>query len=204
VEPGHQIPVQRQCELLGLSKAAYYYQAVPQSDENLQLMRMIDERFLEDPTVGVERMTAMLRRAGKEVNPKRVRRLMRLMGLMAVYPKPRLTLGYPGHRKHPNRLADVDVERPDQVWASDITYVPLRKGFGYVVAILDLWSRFVVAWEFSLSLDVEFCLRALERALQKGTPEIFHTDQGVQYTCDAFQTAMPSEVMISMCGKSRV
>lgn len=204
IEPGHEgISITRQCELLGLSRTAYYYAPLGERQENLRIMRIMDELFLDDPTLGVERMTEMLRRKNETVNVKRTRRLMRTMGLMAVYPKPRLTMGNKAHRKYPCLLNDLKIVRPNHVWASDITYVPLRGGFGYVIAILDLFSRYVVEWEFSLALEAEFCVRALERALEKAQPEIFHSDQGVQYTCTEFQEGLPSGVRISMSGKGR-
>lgn len=166
-------------------------------------MRIMDELFLEDPTLGAERMTDMLARLNQRVNIKRTRRLMRTMGLMAIYPKPRLTLVNKGHRRFPCLLNGLDIVRPDQVWACDITYVPLRNGFGYMMAILDLFSRYVVEWEFSLALDADFCIRALERALERAQPEIFHSDQGVQFTCTEFQSVFPSNVKISMSGRGR-
>jgi putative transposase len=204
VEPRNkQINISRQCELLGVSKAAYYYQPQPISQYNLKLMRIIDELFLEDPTIGVELMTSLLARKNEVVNIKRVRRLMRAAGLMAVYPKPRLTLQNKAHRKFPYLLNKLDIVRPNQVWGTDITYVPLRGGFGYVVAIMDLYSRYIIDWEFSLSIDADFCVRTLERALQVAHPEIFHSDQGVQYTCEDFQNKIPKDVKVSMSGRGR-
>lgn len=197
------ISLARQCELLGLSRTAYYYRPRGESEYNLKIMRLIDELFMEDPTLGAERMTEMLARKNEHVNVKRTRRLMRKMGLMAVYPKPRLTLPDKAHRKFPCLLNGLEIVRPNQVWASDITYVPLRGGYGYVMAILDLFSRYVVEWEFSLCLEAEFCVRALERALEITQPEIFHSDQGVQYTCEEFQVRLPSRVKISMSGRGR-
>jgi putative transposase len=204
IEPGHEaISIARQCELLGLSRSGYYYAPTGESAENLRLMRIMDELFLEDPTLGVERMTEMLARKKEYVNVKRTRRLMRTMGLMAIYPKPRLTLADKAHRKFPCLLNGLEIVRPNQVWASDITYVPLRGGFGYVMAILDLFSRYVVEWEFSLALEADFCVRALERALERMQPEVFHSDQGVQYTCAEFQDVLPTEVKVSMSGRGR-
>lgn len=204
IEPAHEhIPVSRQCELLGLPRASYYYSPTGEREENLRIMRTMDEMFLEDPTIGVERMQQMLRRDGIGINVKRVRRLMRLMGLMAIYPKPRLTLPNKGHKKFPCLLGGLDIVRPNQVWGTDITYVPLRGGFAYVVAILDLFSRYVIEWELSVVLEAEFCVRALERALERAQPEIFHSDQGVQYTCAEFQQVIPKDVKISMSGRGR-
>ena len=170
--------VVRQCELLGLARSSYYYyRAASESPENLMLMRFIDEQYTRTPYYGILRMTAWLRSKGHPINHKRVRRLMRQMGIEAIYPKPRLSQGVPEHRIYPYLLTGVVIERPNQVWSTDITYIRMRQGFLYLVAILDWYSRYVLSWEVSNSLDVSFCLDTLERAMQVTRPEIFNTGQ---------------------------
>jgi putative transposase len=187
VEPGHaMILVSRQCELLGLSRSAYYYQAQRDDSYNLQLMNLLDEQFTRAPFYGVDRMTAWLNREGYRVNPKRVRRLMRLMGLEAICPKPRLSQSTQEHKKYPYLLRDLVVDRPDRVWYADITYIRMLCGFVYLVAIMDWFSRYVLAWEISTALDTGFCLRALEKALGFSKPDIFNTDEEVQFTSMEF------------------
>ena len=206
MEPGHRrITVARQCELLGLPRASYYYEARPESAENLALMRMLDEQYVRTPFYGVPRMTAWLRQRGRVVNEKRVRRLLRTMGLEAIYPKPRMSVSIGGNRVFPYLLRGVVVERPDQVWATDITYLRLARGFGYLVAIMDWFSRYVVAWELAPTLDADFCVRALTRALARTRPEIFNSDQGSQFTSEAFTGVLTEAgVRISMDGRGRV
>jgi putative transposase len=205
VEPEQaSLSVRRQCELLGLNRSTWYYEPVPESAANLALMRRIDEQYLTRPYYGSRRMTVWLRSAGEEINRKRVQRLMRLMGLEAIYPKPRTTVAGAGHKIYPYLLRNVAVTRPNQVWSTDITYVPLRCGFLYLTAILDWYSRYVLAWRLSNSLDVEFCLEALEEALDLARPEIFNTDQGVQFTSREFTGRLESAaVAISMDGRGR-
>jgi putative transposase len=172
--------VVRQCGLLELPRSTFYYQPVGEDAYNLGLMRLIDEQFTKRPFYGVPRMTACLRAMGFGVNPKRVRRLMRVMGLEAIYPKPRLSAHGPDHKVYPYLLKGVTVDRPDQAWATDITYVRLAHGFVYLAAILDWHSRYVLSWELSTTLDTGFCQEALRRALRISKPEIFNTDQGPQ------------------------
>lgn len=196
--------VYRQCELLGLSRAAYYYKPRPADGLNEVLMRLLDEQYTKTPFYGVPKMTAWLRRQGYKVNPKRVRRLMRLMGLSAVYPKPWTSKPSKDHKKYPYLLRDVVVDRPDQVWSTDITYIRLRQGFIYLVAIMDWHSRYVLSWEISTTLDREFCVRALERALGLGSPEVFNSDQGSQFTSLEFTGLLEGlGVAISMDGRGR-
>jgi putative transposase len=191
--------------LLGVARAGLYYEPRPESEENLQLMRLLDEQYTRTPFYGIRRMTAWLQAQGYGVNHKRVGRLLRLMGLEAIYPKPRLSQPSAGHRIYPYLLRGVKVERPNQVWSTDITYVRLLHGFIYLVAILDWYSRYVLAWEISLSLEADFCLSALERALSLGQPEIFNSDQGVQFTSAAFTgKLLEREIRISMDGRGRV
>lgn len=198
------IPITRQCELLGLGRSSAYYRRCRDSAMNEQFMRLIDKQYLQTPFYGVRRMTACLQRLDHEVNAKRIRRLMRLMGLEAVYQKPRLSQRNPNHKVYPYLLRDVKVERPDQVWCTDITYIPMHRGWVYLVAILDWFSRYVLAWEVSVTLDSSFCVSALERALALGTPEIFNSDQGSQFTAIQFTKRLEQlNVAISMDGKGR-
>jgi putative transposase len=199
------LSVARQCQRLGLARSSYYYAAVPESAENLRYLRLLDEEYTRHPFYGVAKMTFWLRQLGYAVGPKRVRRLLRQMGLMAVYPKPHLSQNPLEHRRFPYLLRDLRIDRPNQVWSTDITYIRLRAGFVYLVAILDWYSRYVLAWELSISLDVGFCLEALERALAIQRPDIFNTDQGVQFTSAQFQAPLlAARVQLSMDGRGRV
>ena len=200
-----QLSAARQCELLGLARSSYYYLAAPESPENLHYRRLLDEEYTRHPFYGVPKMTYWLQQQGYGVGPKRVRRLLREMGLRAVYPKPRLSCNPLEHRRFPYLLRGLRLERPNQVWSSDITYIRLRAGFVYLVAVLDWFSRYVLAWELSISLDVGFCLAALEWALARQRPEIFNTDQGVPFTSVAFQAPLlAAQVRLSMDGRGRV
>lgn len=206
IEPGHpSIPVSRQCRLLGFSRSGYYYQSHGESQENIRLMHRIDELFTQYPFYGIEKMTAHLRRLGHPVNVKRVRRLMRKMGLEAIYPKPNLSRRHPEHRVYPYLLRGLDITHPNQVWCTDITYIRLKSGFVYLVAVMDWFSRYVLSWELSVSLDTEFCLNALDRALEQARPEIFNSDQGSQFTSQAFTDRLLSAgIAVSMDGRGRV
>jgi putative transposase len=198
--------VQRQCELLGLARASYYYESVGESAENLRLMNLLDEQYLHTPFYGVLKMTAWLNEVKKEnVNVKRVRRLLRLMGLEAIYQKPRLSLAAPGHQIYPYLLRGLKITRVNQVWSTDITYIRLQGGFVYLVAVMDWRARYVLSWEISMTLETDFCLNALERALRSyGKPEIFNTDQGSQFTSQAFTGILKERgVAISMDGRGR-
>jgi len=197
--------VVRQCGLLELSRSTFYYQPVGEDAYNLALMRLIDEQFTKRPFYGVPRMTDSLRMMGYGVNPKRVRRLMRVMGLEAIYPKPRLSANGPDHKVYPYLLKEVTADRPDQAWATDITYVRLAHGFVYLIAILDWYSRYVVSWELSTTLDTGFCLEALRKALRISNPEIFNTDQGPQFTSVEFTNLLENAgIKVSMDGRGRV
>lgn len=197
--------VTRQCELMGLNRSSLYYVPAGEEPLNLLLMRLIDEQFMRTPFYGSRRLTAWLRRTGHAVNRKRVQRLMGLMGLEAIYPKPHLSQGEPTHHTYPYLLGACAVVRPNQVWATDITYSRMRAGFLYLVAIMDWFSRYVLAWRVSNTLDVSFCLEALEEALGHGRPEIFNSDQGSQFTSHEFTDRLKqTEVRISMDGKGRV
>jgi putative transposase len=205
VEPGHPaLSVRRQCELLGLSRSSLYFEPGGVSAEDLRLMRLIDEQYTACPFYGSRRMTICLTRQGEEVNRKRVQRLMRVMGLEAIYPKPRLSMAGKGHRIYPYLLRGVKVERRDQVWSADITYVPMITGFMYLAAVIDWYSRYVVAWRLSNTLDGSFCTEMLEDALRGRKPEVFNTDQGVQFTAAAFTGKLESAgVAVSMDGRGR-
>jgi putative transposase len=205
IEVAHpDLSVRRQCELVGLNRATFYYTPATETDLNLHLMRLIDEQYTKTPFFGWPRLTDYLHCQGYAVNPKRVRRLMRLMGLMAVGPKPGTSQPHPDHPVYPYLLRNVAVVRPCQVWSADITYCPLPRGFMYLLAILDWFSRYVVAWRLSNTLDVAFCLEALAEALAQGQPAIFNTDQGAQFTAHAFTSRLEAaHVRISMDGRGR-
>lgn len=205
IEPANgALGISRQCELIGLSRASFYYEPVEVSAENLQLMRLLDEQFTKRPFYGVRKMTAWLRQEKYEVNLKRVRRLMRLMGLEAIYQKPRLSVPAPGHQIYPYLLRNLKIERINQVWSTDITYIRLQGGFVYLVAVIDWHSRYVLSWEVSTTMENEFCISALKRALHRGKPEIFNSDQGSQFTSNAFTGILKEhEISISMDGRGR-
>jgi putative transposase len=208
IEAGHpEISIHRQCELVGLNRSSYYYQPAGETELNLKLMRLIDEQYLKTPFYGYPKMTAHLRQARNgqhRVNPKRIRRLMRKMGLIAIYPQPRTTIFAPENKVYPYLLRGLSITHPNQVWSSDITYIPMEKGFMYLVAVIDWFSRYVLSWKLSNTLDGSFCLEALHEALQYGTPEIFNTDQGVQFTAHAFTGALEdAEIRVSMDGRGR-
>jgi putative transposase len=198
------LSVRQQCELLGLNRATLYYEPAGETAANLRLMRRIDEEYTAHPFYGSRKMTVWLREHGESINRKRVQRLMRLMGLEAIYPKPRLSTVGLGHRIYPYLLRNVAMERPDQVWSTDITYVPLAQGFMYLAATIDWYSRYVIAWRLSNTLDGAFCLDMLEEALRKGRPEVFNTDQGVQFTAQAWTGRLElAGVQVSMDGRGR-
>jgi putative transposase len=199
------IPITRQCKLLGLNRSSLYYTPRPVSDGNLQLMVLIDRFYTKDPSSGVPRMTKYLRRQGHRVNRKRVARLMRLMGLQGIAPKKGLSWPNKEHPVYPYLLKNLDIIRPNQVFCADITYIPMRKGFIYLTAVMDWYSRYVVSWRVSLTLDAAFCVEALVEALTVGTPDVFNTDQGSQFTSKEFTTIVKNHsIAISMDGKGRV
>jgi len=205
IETDHQrLSIERQCELICLPRSSWYYEPQSESDENLRLMRLLDEQYTRTPFYGSRRMTVWLRKRGWNVNRKRVRRLMQQMGIEAIYAKPRLSDPAPGHRIYPYRLRGMKITRPNQVWSTDITYIRLSGGFVYLVAILDWFSRYVLAWEISITLDTSFCVSALDWALRKSTPEIFNSDQGAQFTADEFTSRLEKAgILISMDGRGR-
>ena len=206
VDRDHREPsIRRQCQLLGLSRSGVYREPPPANDNDLALMRRIDELFTAWPFLGSRRMAEMLRAEGWPVNRKRMQRLMRRMGIAALGPKPRTTKPAPGHKVFPYLLRNLAIDRPNQVWAADITYVPIGRGFLYLVAVIDWASRAVLAWRLSNTMDVSFCVSALEEALARfGKPEIFNTDQGSQFTSAAFIGMLAAaDIRISMDGRGR-
>jgi putative transposase len=205
VEPGQEsLSVARQCALLGLPRSSFYYQGQSETAENLQLMRLLDEQYTRAPFYGSRRMCRWLHRQGYVVNRKRVVRLMQKLGLEAIYPQPSTSHPASGHHLYPYLLREVVVERVNQVWSTDITYIRLHGGWVYLVAIMDWFSRYVVAWGLSNSLDTDFCVAALERALGPARPEIFNSDQGSQFTSQAFTGRLEAAgVQISMDGRGR-
>lgn len=206
IEPMHpHISIVRQCELLELSRSSYYYEPCSESAENLALMRLIDEQYLETPFYGSRRMTAYLQSEGHLVNHKRIERLMRLMGLEALYQKPRTSIPNKEHIVYSYLLRNVPIERVSQVWSTDITYVPMHRGFLYLTAVIDWYSRYVLSWRLSNSIDGSFCREALLEALERyGTPEIFNTDQGAQFTSPLFTSILiENNIRISMDGRGR-
>ena len=205
IDRGHkQLSLVRQCTLLNISRASVYYRPVSTRAEDLELMARMDRQYLKTPFYGSRRMKAWLLAEGYLVSRSKVRRLMRLMGLEAIYRRPNTSKPAPGHRVYPYLLKGVDVNRVDLVWAADITYIPMAQGFLYLVAIMDWHSRHVLAWKLSNTMDTDFCVTALEAALGKGRPEVFNTDQGAQFTSDAFtQTLEERGIRVSMDGKGR-
>lgn len=198
------LSVAQQCKLVGISRSSVYYRRRPTPQSNLELMAAMDRQYLDTPYFGSRRMQAWLQAQGHCVNRKRVRRLMRVMGLEAIYQRPRTTRSRPEDPKHPYLLRGMAITRPDQVWAADITYIPMAKGFLYLVVVMDWHSRCVLAWRLSNTLDSAFCVDALEEALGKGVPEVFNTDQGTQFTSEAFTRLLKERgVHISHDGKGR-
>jgi putative transposase len=194
----------KQCALLGISRSSVYYRSRGHSQEDLELMKLMDRQYLATPFYGSRRMTVWLGRQGCQVNRKRVQRLMRTMGLTAIYRRPRTSKPAPGHKVYPYLLRGKQITRPNQVWATDVTYIPMAKGFLYLVAIMDWHSRYVLAWRLSNTLDAEFCVEALKEALDKGKPDIFNTDQGSQFTSEGFTGLWERHgVRVSMDGKGR-
>ncbi len=194
----------QQCDLLGLARSSYYYEPVPESEENLRLMRLLDEQYTRTPFYGTRKMTAWLNTQGDAVERKRVTRLLRLMGLEAIYPKPRTSVPGTVEQRYPYVLRGMGIERCNQVWSCDITYIRLQRGVIYLMAVIDWFSRYVLSWEISVTLDTSFCLEAVDRALRIATPEIFNTDQGVQFTSTEFTNRLKAaDIRISWDGRGR-
>ena len=206
IVPNHgKLPVSRQCELIGLSRSTLYYKPTNDNDDDLELKALIDRQFMETPYFGSRKITEMLRRQGYTINRKRVQRLMREMGLQVIWQRPNTSKPNPEHRVYPYLLRGRKIDRPNQVWCTDITYIPMPRGFLYLMAVMDWYSRKVLAWRLSNTMHVDFCVEALEEALAKyGRPEIFNSDQGSQFTSTAFTGMLEAaEVRISMDGKGR-
>ncbi len=206
IEPEHpRLSVVRQCELVSISRSGFYYRPAGETPLNLTLMQLIDAQFLETPWYGSRQMARHLRREGYTVGRKRVRRLMARMGLEPIYQRPRTTIPHPGHRIYPYLLREVVVDRPNQVWCADITYIPMRRGFLYLVAVMDWSTRKVLSWRVSNTMDAAFCIEALEEALARyGRPDIFNSDQGSQFTSPRFTGVLQAAgVRISMDGRGR-
>jgi putative transposase len=199
-----EISVRRQCELLGANRSGLYYEPVGESEENLTLMRLLDQQYTRTPFYGGRKMVEWLDTQGFRVNRKRVSRLMDLMGIEAVYPKPKLSQPGDGHKVYPYLLRGVEVCRVNQVWSTDITYIRMAQGFVYLVAVMDWFSRYVLSWRLSLTMELDFCVEALKCALRRGRPEIFNSDQGSQFTSEKFTGELAErEIAISMDGRGR-
>jgi putative transposase len=205
LEPDHpQLSITRQCQLLGLARATWYYRARGESERNQRLLNLLDEQYTRTPFYGVPRMTAWLNSQGEQVNEKRVRRLLRKLGLTALYPKPRLSQPAMGPRIYPYLLRNVAITQVNQVWSTDITYIRLSAGFVYLVAIMDWFSRYVLSWEVSVTMESSFCLAALDWALRRARPQIFNSDQGAQFTSTEFTGRLLAQgISISMDGRGR-
>jgi putative transposase len=199
------LSIRRQCNLASVSRSSWYYQPCGESEENLLYMRLIDEQYLKTPFYGSPRMCEVLRERGYQVNEKRVSRLMRLMGLQAIYPRKNLSKQAPEHKIYPYLLRGLKINRPNQVWSTDITYIRMTRGFLYLCAVIDWNSRLVLSWRLSNTLDVDFCIETLKDALNTGVqPEIFNTDQGSQFTSPKFTKVLHDrEIQISMDGRGR-
>jgi putative transposase len=199
------LSVVRQCALVLINRSGLYHEPAGETALNLALMRLIDAQFMETPWYGSRQMARHLRREGHVIGRKRVRRLMTVMGLVPIYQRPRTTIPHPEHRIHPYLLRDLTIDRPNQVWCTDITYIPMRRGFLYLVAVMDWWTRKVLSWRVSNTMDVGFCIEALEDALAgHGRPEIFNSDQGSQFTSPQFTKVLrDAGIRISMDGKGR-
>ena len=199
-----ELSIRQRCELLELNRSTYYYEPQPEKEYNLRLMGLIDEQYTRTPFYGSRRLTAWLRRQGYLINRKRTQRLMEKMGICAVYPAPNLSNPAVGHKIFPYLLSGVEIVRPNQVWSADITYIRMAYGFLYLVAIIDWYSRYVLSWNLSNTLDVNFCLEALREALLMGNPDIFNSDQGSQFTSDDFTgMLLARDIQISMDGRGR-
>ena len=204
LDSGHpRVSLSRQCKLVGVSRSSCYYKPKPTDPADLKFMKMIDEQYLKTPFYGSRSMTKHFQRLGHTINRKRVQRLMRTMGLEAIYPRPKTSTAHPEHKIYPYLLRNLDINRPNQVWAADITFIPLQRGFMYLVAVMDWYSRKVLAWRLSNTLDADFCVSALEEAISRyGRPQIFNTDQGSQFTSHKFiNTLKNHDIKISMDGR---
>jgi len=199
------LSVQKQCELLSIHRSGVYYKPCDETPFNQELMKVIDREYTRLPFYGVPRMTEHVQQFGFDVNEKRIRRLYKLMALRAIYPGPKTSIANKEHLKYPYLLRNLKIDRPNQVWATDITYIPMKHGYMYLVAIIDVYSRYVLNWSISNTLDSDFCIEALKEAIKLyGTPEIFNSDQGIQFTCKEFiEILQKNGIQISMDGKGR-
>ena len=198
------LTISRQCDLLNVPRATYYYKPIPESEYNLKIMHEIDRQYMETPYFGRRKMTEFLKQKGFAINEKRVDRLMKVLNISAMYPKPKIRTTQPGYVKFPYLLRDLEIKMPNQVWGTDITYIPLNGGYLYLVAFLDLYSRFVLSWNLSDSLESTSCIEALKNALGYGLPQIVNSDQGVQYTSHAYVDLVRNQgAQVSMSGKGR-
>jgi len=206
IEPvNRELSIRKQCLLLAIARSSYYYRSQATGDDYLDVMRAIDRIYIERPYYGSRRIRHELRKQGYKVGRSKVRTCMRLMGIQAIYPRKRLSQPNKEHKIYPYRIKGLEVDRPNVVWSADITYIPMQKGFVYLVAILDWYSRYVLSWRISTTLEADFCIEALSEALSKGKPEYFNTDQGCQFTCRGFTEKLKAEgTQISMDGKGRV
>lgn len=205
VDQSSELSLSKQCDLLKLHRSGLYYKPLTECDENLEIMRRLDEQYFKTPFYGVLRLTALLQQEGYKINEKRTRRLMKLIHWQTIYREPKTTISDLTHYKYPYLLKGLKIERNNQVWAMDITYIPMRKGFMYLAAIIDLHSRYVVNWSISNTMSADWCSQVLEEAIAKhGKPEIFNTDQGSQFTSEVFINILKNnEIQISMDGKGR-
>ena len=206
IEPCEQLSLRAQCELVGLARSGYYYEPCGETEENLTLMRRLDRLHLDHPVYGSRRLRVLLQREGWWINRKRVMRLLQVMGVEAIYPKGRGSEPSPGHRIYPYLLRSLEITGPNQVWCADITYVPMQQGFMYLMAVMDWWSRYVLGWELSNTMDANFCVRTWEKALAAGgqAPQISNTDQGAQFTSEEFIEAVETTgAQVSMDGRGR-
>jgi putative transposase len=204
IESSSELSITEQCDLLGINRTSYYYKSVPESSENLLLMKEIDKIYTEDPAYGSRMITACLKRNGFEVNRKKVSRLMRLMAIEAIFPRVKVRTTIPGNIRFPYLLKDLEIIAKNQAWQTDITYIPTNEGFVYLVAYVDVYSRYIVGWSISNNLEADFCIQSFEKALIYGCPEIINSDQGCQYTSKAYLEALESKkIRVSMSAKGR-
>ena len=205
MDPTHDLSVRKQCQLLHLNRSGLYYARVGDTNENHHIMKLLDEEYLRHPFLGVEKMTIYLRNLGYRINPKRVRRLLRTLGIKAIYPKKNLSRSEPDHKIYPYLLRAMEIKKPNEVWCTDITYIKMQVGFAYLVVMMDWCSRYVLSWQVSNSLDASFCVEALETALlSHGVPKIFNTDQGRQFTSEDFTRVLLNHgIKISRDGRGR-
>lgn len=209
IQPTHpMLSIRRQCEAILLPLSSYYYKPVPEDPDNLSLLRLVDEEYLKHPFYGVRQMTQFVKNNHLEfgpVNHKRIARLMKILGIQGIHPKKKLSIANKEHQIYPYLLKGVAITHPDQVWSVDITYIPMRRGFCYLVAIVDWYSRLIIAWKLSVTMEIDFCIEALQQALQISQPEIFNSDQGSQFTSQAFvNLLLDKQIQVSMDGKGRV